>query len=182
MAIEPGLEHETSRRETRRRRAVLTGLRSRKHIAPFDLVRPTSIDACLSWLSRGPRIGLMAGGLDLIDRMKFGQPFDTIVSLSAIPDLDGIRQTDGAIIVGALTTHAALSAGSAHRRNDPRSRDALARDRQSARSSHRDGRRQHHVPAAALRRDAGTDGARRNRHHRRPGDRRADRRLERTAR
>ena len=88
---------------------MLTGLRSRKHIAPFDLVRPTSIDACLSWLSRGPRIGLMAGGLDLIDRMKFGQPFDTIVSLSAIPDLAGIRQTDGAIIVGALTTHAALS-------------------------------------------------------------------------
>ena len=64
---------------------MLTGLRSRKHIAPFDLVRPTSIDACLSWLSRGPRIGLMAGGLDLIDRMKFGQPFDTIVSLSAFP-------------------------------------------------------------------------------------------------
>ena len=54
---------------------MLTGLRSRKHIAPFDLVRPTSIDACLSWLSRGPRIGLMAGGLDLIDRMKFGQAY-----------------------------------------------------------------------------------------------------------
>jgi carbon-monoxide dehydrogenase medium subunit len=88
---------------------VLTGQRSRKHIAPFDLVRPTSIDACLRWLSRGPRIGLMAGGLDLIDRMKFGQPFDTVVSLSAIPDLKGIRRNDGAIIVGALTTHAALS-------------------------------------------------------------------------
>lgn len=88
---------------------MLTGQRSRKHIAPFDLVRPTSIDACLPWLSRGPRIGLMAGGLDLIDRMKFGQPFDTVVSLSAIPDLKGIRRKDGAIIVGALTTHAALS-------------------------------------------------------------------------
>ena len=88
---------------------MLTGQRSRKHISPFDLVRPTSIDACLSWLSRGPRIGLMAGGLDLIDRMKFGQPFDIVVSLSAIPGLKGIRRTESAIIVGALTTHAALS-------------------------------------------------------------------------
>ena len=33
----------------------------------------------------------MAGGLDLIDRMKFGQAFDTVVSLSGIPDLNGIR-------------------------------------------------------------------------------------------
>ncbi len=68
---------------------MLTGLRSRKHIAPFDLVRPTSIDACLSWMSRGPRIGLMAGGLDLIDRMKFGQPFDTVVFVVRHPRSQG---------------------------------------------------------------------------------------------
>lgn len=88
---------------------MLTGLRSRKHIEAFDLVRPTSIEGCLSCLSEGPRIGLMAGGLDLIDRMKSGETFDTVVALSGIPQLNGIHQSDSAIIVGALTTHATLA-------------------------------------------------------------------------
>ncbi len=34
----------------------------------------------------------MAGGIDLIDRMKAGEVFDTVVSLSGIPELKGIRR------------------------------------------------------------------------------------------
>jgi carbon-monoxide dehydrogenase medium subunit len=88
---------------------VLIGLRSRKHIAPFDLVRPDNIAACLSSLAEGKRSVLMAGGLDLIDRMKSGEAFDTVISLSGIPDLKGISADGDTISVGALTTHAALS-------------------------------------------------------------------------
>ena len=88
---------------------MLIGLRSRKHIAPFDLVRPDSIAACLSSLAEGKRSVLMAGGLDLIDRMKSGEAFDTVVSLSGIADLKGIHADGDTISVGALTTHAALS-------------------------------------------------------------------------
>lgn len=88
---------------------MLTGLRSRKHIAPFDLVRPTSIEECCAWLARPGRTAVMAGGLDLIDRMKCGEVFDTIVALSDIVSLGGVRNDGDAIVVGALTTHAEMS-------------------------------------------------------------------------
>jgi carbon-monoxide dehydrogenase medium subunit len=88
---------------------VLIGLRSRKHIVPFDLVRPDNIAACLARMAEGKRSVLMAGGLDLIDRMKSGEAYDTVVSLSGIPDLKGIHTEGDTIRVGALTTHAALS-------------------------------------------------------------------------
>lgn len=88
---------------------MLIGLRSRKHIAPFDLVRPDTIAACLSSLADGKRSVLMAGGLDLIDRMKSGEAYDTVVLLSGIPDLKGIQIEGDTISVGALTTHAVLS-------------------------------------------------------------------------
>lgn len=91
---------------------MLIGLRSRKHIAPFDFVRPASIDECLSCLSDGKRAALMAGGLDLIDHMKSGEVFDTVVSLSGIPELKGIQDGGDSITVGALTTHAALAENS----------------------------------------------------------------------
>jgi carbon-monoxide dehydrogenase medium subunit len=88
---------------------VLIGLRSRKHIAPFDVLRPTSIGECLLYLSGGERIALMAGGLDLIDRMKAGEVFDTLVVLSGIPELKGIRDNGDSVTVGALTTHATFA-------------------------------------------------------------------------
>ena len=88
---------------------MLIGLRSRKHIAPFDVVQPASIDECLSYLSEGKRVALMAGGIDLIDRMKAGEIFDTVVSLSGIPELKGIRDSGDSITVGALTTHATFA-------------------------------------------------------------------------
>lgn len=88
---------------------MLIGLRSRKHIAPFDVLRPTSIGECLLYLSGGERIALMAGGLDLIDRMKAGEVFDTLVVLSGIPELKGIRDNGDSVTVGALTTHATFA-------------------------------------------------------------------------
>ena len=51
----------------------------------------------------------MAGGLDLIDRMKAGEVFDSIVSLSGIPQLKEIASYDNTVTLGALTTHAALT-------------------------------------------------------------------------
>ena len=88
---------------------MLTGLRSRKHIAPFDLVRPTSIEECCVWLARPGRTAVMAGGLDLIDRMKTGEVFDTIVTLSGVMGLASVRNDSDAIVVGALTTHEEIS-------------------------------------------------------------------------
>jgi carbon-monoxide dehydrogenase medium subunit len=85
---------------------MLIGLRSRKHIPPFDLVRPTSIEECCAWLARPGRTAVLAGGLDLIDRMKTGEVFDTIIAPSAIAELTAVRDSSDEIVVGALTTHA----------------------------------------------------------------------------
>jgi aerobic carbon-monoxide dehydrogenase medium subunit len=88
---------------------MLVGLRSRKHIHPFDLLRPQSTeDACAA---KAPHLGaaFMAGGLDLIDCMKNGVAFDRLISLEGITALKGIRRTDGRIVIGAFVTHAEIA-------------------------------------------------------------------------
>jgi aerobic carbon-monoxide dehydrogenase medium subunit len=90
----------------------LVGLRSRKHIAPFALIRPTSVgEACAAMHELG-RAAYMAGGLDLIDRMKNGEAFDRVIFLEGIPPLHGVRRTDGEIVIGALATHADIARSS----------------------------------------------------------------------
>lgn len=51
----------------------------------------------------------MAGGLDLIDRMKNGEAFDRIISLSRVAGLSNIRVDGGTIVIGASATHAAIA-------------------------------------------------------------------------
>jgi carbon-monoxide dehydrogenase medium subunit len=84
----------------------LVGLRSRKHILPFSLVKPTTVAEACAAMQAGGRTAFMAGGLDLIDRMKSGEAFDRVIFLDAIAPLHGIRRVDGRIVIGALTTHA----------------------------------------------------------------------------
>ncbi len=91
---------------------MLIGLRSRKHIPSFELVRPAGMDAVCRALQRPGRSALMAGGLDLVDRLKYGEAVDRIVCLGEVDELRGIRRDSEAVTIGALTTHAEL-AGSA---------------------------------------------------------------------
>ena len=85
---------------------MLIGLRSRKHIAPFELVRPASLDAARRALSAPGRNAVMAGGIDLIDRLKLGEAVDRVIHLAGVRELQGIRRDGDAVSVGALTTHA----------------------------------------------------------------------------
>src|SRR5258708_30593931 len=85
---------------------MLVGLRSRKHIAPFELVRPASLDEACRALSAPGRNAVMAGGLDLIDRLKHGDAIDRVIHLAGVRELSGIRRDGDAISIGALTTHA----------------------------------------------------------------------------
>ena len=88
---------------------MLVGLRSRKHIPSFDLVRPASVEeACCAFAAPG-RTVVMAGGLDLIDRLKRGEAVDRIVHLAGVRELAGIRCDGDTITIGALTTHAQLA-------------------------------------------------------------------------
>jgi carbon-monoxide dehydrogenase medium subunit len=52
---------------------------------------------------------MLAGGLDLIDRLKTGESIDRIIHLAGVRELAGIRHGGDTISIGALTTHAALA-------------------------------------------------------------------------
>jgi carbon-monoxide dehydrogenase medium subunit len=65
-------------------------------------------EACRA-LSEPGRATLMAGGLDLIDRLKLGEPVDRIVHLAGVRELSGIERDGDTVSIGALTTHAELA-------------------------------------------------------------------------
>jgi aerobic carbon-monoxide dehydrogenase medium subunit len=87
----------------------LTGLRSRKHIHPFDLLRPASPAEAIGMALPDDRSAFMAGGLDLIDQMKSGKTFERVILLGGIRAMRAIRQAGGRIVIGALTTHAEIA-------------------------------------------------------------------------
>ena len=88
---------------------MLVGLRSRKHITSFDLVRPAGVEEACRALAAPGRSVVMAGGLDLIDRLKGGESADRVVHLAGVGELSGIRRDGDTISIGALTTHAQIA-------------------------------------------------------------------------
>ena len=80
-------------------------------IPAFDYVRPASLaEACAKLASPGARAH--AGGTDLLGCLRDGVfAADTVVSLSGIPDLRGVRKgLDGGLLIGAMTTLAEVAA------------------------------------------------------------------------
>jgi aerobic carbon-monoxide dehydrogenase medium subunit len=79
--------------------------------SPFTYRAPASIDEAVQALGASGDAKILAGGHSLLPLMKLGlaRP-DTIVDLRRIPGLQGIRrESDGTIVVGALTTHQAIA-------------------------------------------------------------------------
>jgi aerobic carbon-monoxide dehydrogenase medium subunit len=71
----------------------------------FEYDSPTTIQDALTLLSTGDT-KVLAGGMSLIPMMKLrlAAP-ERLVDLSRIPDLTGIKESEGSIIIGAMTTH-----------------------------------------------------------------------------
>src|SRR5687767_8240656 len=74
--------------------------------AQFDYVRADSLDEALSLLAQNEDAKVLAGGHSLIPAMKLrlAQP-PLLVDISRIKDLTYIREEDGQIRIGAMTTH-----------------------------------------------------------------------------
>ena len=72
----------------------------------FDLYQPDSLDNALDLAERlGPDGWLVAGGQDSWDWLKNRtRRTRAVVDLSGIAELKGVRETDGGIQIGALTT------------------------------------------------------------------------------
>ncbi len=72
----------------------------------FDYHRPTTLDEALRLLSQSEDAKVLAGGHSLLPAMKLrlAQP-KTIVDVGRIADLRYIREQNGLIAIGAMTTH-----------------------------------------------------------------------------
>ena len=71
--------------------------------APFDFIRPESVDDIISILSHTADAKLLAGGQSLIAmmNMRLARP-SALVTLHGVPGLDAIEEKDGAVTVGAM--------------------------------------------------------------------------------
>jgi carbon-monoxide dehydrogenase medium subunit len=78
---------------------------------PFTYEAPASIDEAVRALGRSPNAKIIAGGHSLLPLMKLGLATpDTLIDLRKIPGLTDIRrEADGAVVIGALATHRAVS-------------------------------------------------------------------------
>jgi carbon-monoxide dehydrogenase medium subunit len=76
------------------------------HPYPFAYRRASSVAEALQFLSSEDEPKLLAGGQSLLPVMKlrFAQP-GTLIDISEISDLRGVRVEGDALVIGALTTH-----------------------------------------------------------------------------
>ena len=72
----------------------------------FELFQPTSVEDTLGLLEQhGASAWLLAGGLDTFDWLKDrSKRTDVVIDLSQVSELRGIREVDGGLEIGALTT------------------------------------------------------------------------------
>lgn len=78
---------------------------------PFAFHRPTSISDAIAALKGAEDGKLLAGGQSLLPVLKLdmAEPSD-LITLSAIPDLDGIDASSDSLTLGACVTHARVAA------------------------------------------------------------------------
>ena len=75
--------------------------------AAFDYVRPGSVDEALRALADGGEDAkILAGGQSLIPvmRLRLAAP-STVVDLTRVAELRGVREDGDALVIGAMTTH-----------------------------------------------------------------------------
>jgi xanthine dehydrogenase YagS FAD-binding subunit len=89
-------------------------------LPPFSYARPIKLKDAVKHLS-DQRTAIHAGGTDLLGCLRDGiMPVDKVVSISALKELRGIRETeDGGMIIGAMTTITEVSEHPAIRKKYP---------------------------------------------------------------
>ena len=72
----------------------------------FELFQPTNVNDALTLLDRhGSNAWVMAGGLDTFDWLKDrSKRTNVVIDLSQMSDLRGVKDVDGGVEIGALTT------------------------------------------------------------------------------
>lgn len=87
----------------------------------FEYLAPKTLDEALSLLDRyGGEAKLLAGGHSLLPLMKLRLAAPRyVIDLGRVRELDSIREEGGKIVIGAVTTHAAIETSDLLRRRAP---------------------------------------------------------------
>jgi carbon-monoxide dehydrogenase medium subunit len=88
--------------------------------APFDYVRPRSLDDALVALADDPGAKVLAGGQSLVPllSMRLASP-SRLVDINGLPGLAGVEAGPGGVRIGALARHADVLASDDVRRVQP---------------------------------------------------------------
>lgn len=88
--------------------------------APFDYVRPATLEDAVAALAADPGAKVLAGGQSLVPllSMRLAAP-STLVDLNRVPGLDTLEADASGVRVGALVRHAAVLASADVRRVQP---------------------------------------------------------------
>ncbi len=94
--------------------------------APFEYVRPSSIDEALAVLAEHPDAVVLAGGQSLVPmlNMRLVAP-SHVVDIGALPGLKEVSIEDGRLRIGALLRHCELAASQAIAEAAPLLREAV---------------------------------------------------------
>ena len=96
--------------------------------APFDYHRPSTIDEAIKLLRDVKGARVLAGGHSLLPAMKLRLASPAaLIDVGRIAELSGITSANGALKIGAMTTHAAVAASDDVRKSCPLLADAIGR-------------------------------------------------------
>lgn len=86
----------------------------------FEFRRPTSLADAVAQLGQAGEGKILAGGQTLLPTLKqrLAQPSD-LIDLSRIPELKGVREDGGGLLVGAFTRHGEVAASDLVQRRIP---------------------------------------------------------------
>ena len=86
----------------------------------FNYRRASSVSDAMASLAQSEDASYLAGGMTLIPVLKFrlAGPSD-VIDLAGLSELKGIRTGDGAVAIGAMTTHATVAASAEVRQAIP---------------------------------------------------------------
>jgi len=97
------------------------------YAANFDYYRPTTVAEAVELLGKHKDAKVLAGGHSLLPAMKLRASAPAaLVDIGRIKGLAGIQATGTALKIGALTTHAAIAASDAVKKNCPILAEAAA--------------------------------------------------------
>ena len=86
---------------------------SYRDVPPFPVIAPATVDDAVAAMADAEAPVPYAGGTDLCGAVREGKPIGTLIWLKRLDELRGVRVADGALSIGALTTHAEGAASDA---------------------------------------------------------------------